>query len=124
MGRIDLFHSRRVNFIACEYWIRDERDSIGSPEQWILRNHPSGMFYARPVQAKSSYMQNINGVWALDENHSTIETDDHIDDICRGSLVNYNNHLWMVENIQKQVHIKESQFARDEDYKFILSLRR
>ena len=123
-GRVDLFHSRRSNFAECLYWIRDERDSIGTPEQWILNKVASGKFYAKPIQTKSSSMQNVNGVWALDENHATIETDDHIDDICRGSLVRYNNTLWMVENIQKSVHIKESQFAKYEDYKFVLSLRR
>ena len=89
MGNVDLFHSRRANFSKCEYWVRDERNSVGSPQQWVLRNVPSGRFYARPISVKSNQMNVVNGVWALDSNRITLETDDGIDDISRGSVVKY-----------------------------------
>lgn len=124
MGRIDLFHSRRTNYIPCDYWIRDERDSTGSPSQWILYNQPSGKFYARPVSVKSNQMNVINGVWALDKNMVTIETDDDITDINRGCIIKYDEQLWLVESVQREIHLKESEFSKHTDYKYTIAMTR
>ena len=124
MGRVDLFHSRRSNYIKCDYWIRDERNASGNPSQWILYNQPAGKFWAKQISVKSSQMDVINGTWALDKNHVALETDDEIDDITRGSIVKYNEELWLVENIQREIHHKESEFSKHLDYKYILSLTR
>lgn len=124
MGNIDLFHSRRTNYNRCEYWVRDERDSSGTPEQWVLMKQSSGHFYAKPVSPKSNQMDVINGVWAFDDNHITLETDDDIVDVVRGCIVKYDDLLWLVETVQKQVHHKESEFNRHLDYRYTISLRR
>lgn len=124
MGRVDLFHSRRSNYHRCEYWIRDERDAIGTPEEWILYNQRAGVFYARPVSAKNSQMNVVNGVWVFDNKHITIETDDEIQDITRGSLVKYDDELWLVESVQFEEHRKESEFSKHTDYKYYISMVR
>ena len=124
MGRVDLFHSRRTNYYKCQYWIRDERAQTGSPSEWILYNQPSGSFYAKPVSVKSNQMNVINGVWAMDNNHITLETDDHVDEISRGCVIKYDDQLWLVESVQKEIHLKESEFSKHTDYKYTISLTR
>lgn len=122
MGRIDLFHSRRTNYHKCRYWIRDERNKTGNPSQWILMNQPSGSFYAKSISVKSTQMDVINGVWSNNKNRITLETDDDVDNLERGCIVEYNNELWLVEANQRQEHVKESEFAKHIDYKHIISL--
>ena len=124
MGRVDLFHSRRTNYHKCEYYIRDERDSKGSPSQWVTYNQPSGSFYAKPISVKSTQMNVVNGTWNLDNNYITLETDDDIDDISRGSVVRFDEKLWIVESVQREIHNKESEFCKHIDYKYVLALRK
>lgn len=124
MGRVDLFHSRRANYHKCEYWIRDERTASGTPSQWITFNQSSGWFYAKPLSVKSTQMNVINGVWATDDNRITLETDDDIDDISRGSIVKFDEKLWIVEAVQREIHNKESEFCKHIDYKYVLALRK
>ena len=124
MGNVDLFHSRRVNYARCEYWVRDERDSVGSPEQWILANRASGNFYARPVSTKNTQMDVVSGVWAFDSDHVTLETDEDVDDISRGSVVRYADQLWIVESVQRFAHWKESEFSKRQDYRYVLAMAR
>lgn len=122
MGRVDLFHSRRTNYNRCEYWIRDERNKSGSPSQWVLYNQSSGIFYAKPLTPKSTQANVVNGTWMLDSNHIVLETDDDVTDIDRGSIVKYDEGLWLVESVQREIHNKESEFSKHTDYKYIISL--
>ncbi len=124
MGRVDLFHSRRTNYHKCEYYIRDERNQSGSPSQWVLYNQPSGSFYAKPLSVKSTQMNVINGTWALDKNHIALETDDDVDDLSRGSVVRFDDELWLVESVQREIHNKESEFCKHIDYKYFIELTR
>ena len=124
MGRVDLFHSRRASYSKCPYWVRDERNQSGSPSQWVTYNEPTGFFYAKPISSKSSQMNVVNGVWAHDDNRITIESDDEIHDIARGSLVEFGEQLWLVESVQRQPHWKESEFCKHQDYKYTISLVR
>lgn len=122
MGRVDLFHSRRANYDSCKYWIRDKRAQSGTPSQWVLYNQPNGSFYAKPVSVKSTQMNVINGVWALDNNHITLETDDDVNDIDRGHVVEYDGELWIVESVQREIHRKESEFCKHNDYRYFIAL--
>lgn len=124
MGRVDIFHSRRINYHICPYWIRDERDSSGSPQEWVLFNQPSGKIHARPVSPHSNRMNQLNQVWALDTNSTVLETDDDADELSRGCLVKYDDELWLVESVQKQPHLKESEFSKHTHYKYTISLVR
>ena len=117
MGRVDLFHSRRTNYHKCDYWVRDERTASGTPEEWVYKNEKTSSFWARIISNKTNQMNVINGVWALDSNNLTLETDDHIEDICRGCLVKLDDKLWLVEAVQSMTHNKESEFNKHIDYK-------
>lgn len=122
MGRVDLFHSRRANYHKCEYWIRDKRAQSGTPSQWVLMNVSSGFFWAKPLSVKSTQMNVINGTWASDRNNITLETDDDVIDIDRGCIVKFDDQLWLVEAVQREIHNKESEFCKHIDYKYIISL--
>lgn len=124
MGNIDIFHSRRTNYHRCMYWVRDERTASGTPEQWVTMNLPSGSFYGKSVSPSNNQMNVVNGVWALDNNFITLETDDEIDDISRGSIVKFDDKLWIVENVQKTIHSRESEYSKKIDYKYTISIRR
>ena len=124
MGRVDLFHSRRANYVRVEYWVRDEQNAVGTPSQWIYANLPSGTFHARPISAKSTQMDAVNGVWAVDGSRMTLVTDDEIEDVSRGTLLRFWNELWIVEAVQRSLHRKESEFAKHPDWEYTLSARR
>ena len=124
MGNVDLFHSRRTNYHKCTYWVRDERNTTGTASEWILNNQPDGRFYAKIVSSKINRMETVSNVWAFDSNRITIETDDHIDSIKRGCLVKFDDMLWLVEMVQKEIHHKESEFSKRIDYRYIISLVR
>lgn len=124
MGRVDLNHSRRTNYAECIYWIRDENDAIANASKWVLENQPAGDFYAKSVSPKTMQELPLQGTWMFDKNSITLETDDDISDITRGSIVKYNNKLWFVVDVQGEVHEKESAFSEEIDYKYFLLLRR
>ena len=124
MGRVDLFHSRRTNYLRCEYWVRDERDQTAPASEWVVYNQPSGVFYARFASPKSTRMDAISGVWAFDSDSLTLETDDHIDDISRGSLIRLEGEFWIVDTVQRVAHLKESEYARRADWRTTLAVRR
>lgn len=123
MGTVDLFHSRRTAYAVCEYWIRDERNRI-SPSEWILNHSSSGTFFAREVSPKNNQMNQAGNVFAFDRDTVTLQCDDDIKDITRGSIVKYNGEIWMVDNVQASIHRKESQFNVEIDYNYIVSLRK
>ena len=124
MGTVDLFHSRRTYFAECKYWIRDERDYVGDMSKWVLQHSPSGTFYAKEVSPQYNRMNQSAGVFGYDKNTITLECDDDISEIMRGCIVLYNGKTWLVEDVQRQIHRKESEFCIDIDYKYIVSIRR
>lgn len=122
MGRVDIWHSRRTNFHKCIYWNRDERNKTGNPSQWILANEPTGRFNAKITSPKSSQMDVINGVWSNNKNRITLETDDDVSDLERGSIVKHAGALWLVESVQSEEHLRESEFSNHISYKYYISL--
>ena len=124
MGRIDLFHSRRTNYFKCEFWVRDERTRTGDASKYVYENKSSGWFYARPITSKSNQVNTVNGVWFLDRDHIALETDDEIQDLKQGCIVKYDEALWLVEMVQCEIHLKESEFSKHTDYKTTISLTR
>lgn len=124
MGTVDLWHSRRTSFIECKFWIRDDKEAKTDPSAWILQHKPSGTFYAKEISPQYNRMSQTAGVFAHDANTITLECDDDISDISRGCLVLYSGKVWMVNDVQKQIHRKESEFNVDIDYKYIVSIRR
>lgn len=123
MGTVDIYHSRRTNYEVCQYWKRNESEAIGNSSKWILDKIPEGTFYAKETTAKENRMAQLGNVFAFDENHITIETDDDIE-IKRGYIVEYDYTHWIVENVQSRIHHKESEFDREKHYRVYINLRR
>ena len=124
MGTVDLFHSRRTCFAQCLYWIRDERIQIGNASEWILKHTPSGEFFAKEVSPHYNQFNDIGNGFRFNKDGITLESDDDLSEIVVGSLVLYNGKPWFVDNVQKEIHRKESEFNVDIDYKYIITLRR
>lgn len=124
MGTVDLFHSRRTCFAECKYWIRDERDSVANASQWVLKHTPSGTFYAKEISPQYNQFANVGNNFMFDKNTITLECDDDISDISKGCIVLYNGKAWIVDDVQKSIHRKESEFNIDIDYKYVITLRR
>lgn len=119
MGRVDLFHSRRTNYYRCKYW---QRDNNAPANTFNLSQLPSGIFYAKPLTAEHIKANNLVGGWLHNNEQIMIETDDDVDTISRGCVVEFNNELWLVSFLQKKLHTKESEFSKKPHYKYILAL--
>ena len=124
MGNIDIYHSRRTNYAECRYWVRDESVAAGDLNQWILKNKSNGVFYAKEVSPKYNQANPQANVFMYDKDTITLETDDDVDELSRGCIVLYNGKPWMVSDVQKRVHEKESEFDIEKHYTTIVSIRR
>lgn len=124
MGTVDLFHSRRTCFAECKYWIRDERNAVGTADQWVLQHTPSGTFYAREISPQYNQFGQVGNRFSYNKDGITLESDDDLHEIKVGCLVLYNGHAWIVDNVQREIHRKETEFNVDVDYKYIVSIRR
>ena len=124
MGTVDIFHSRRTNYELCRYWIRNESEIVGNASKWILNRVESGTFWAKEITAKENRMGQLGNVFAFDENHITIETDDDVDFMTRGCIVRYDDEIWIVDNVQSKIHRKESEFDKEKHYKYYINMRR
>ena len=124
MGNIDIYHSRRTNYAECVYWVRDESVAIGDLNQWILKTKSNGVFYAREVNAIYNQANPQANVFMFDKDVIALETDDDVDDLSRGCVVLYNGKPWMVVDVQRKIHRKESEFDTEQHYKVIVNIRR
>lgn len=123
MGTVDIYHSRRTNYIECSFYARDEKSGV-SPSEWVLKNRPNGSFYAKEVSPQSNQMGQVSNVFAYDRNIISLESDDDLSGIKRGYIVVYNNKAWIVDTVQAMIHRKETEFNIDIDYKYIVNIRR
>lgn len=124
MGNIDIYHSRRTNYEECVYWVRDESVIVGDLNQWVLKNKSSGVFYAKEVSPEYNQANPQANAFLFDKDIITLETDDDVDELSRGCVVLYNGKPWMVNDVQRKLHRKESAFDIEKHYKTIVSIRR
>ena len=124
MGNVDIYHSRRSNYTECVYWVRDDSPIVGSLNQWILKNESNGVFYAKEVSPQYNQANPQANVFMFDKDIITLETDDDVDELTRGCVVLYNGKPWMVDNVQRRLHRKESEFDTEQHFKTIVSIRR
>ena len=118
---IDIYHSRRTNFFKCLYYKRNE--SINDLSKYVLMEKPEGSFYAKPYSPDSRSNQDISNTYRFSENTVTIMTEDEVDDLVENNIVLYNGKAYVVMNVQRELHLKESQFGHDH-YTTYISLRK
>ena len=121
-GTVDLFHSRRTYFAECAYWIVN--DKISDVNEYVYKNQPTGTFYAKEISPQMNRENPQANKAMFDGNSITLQCDDDLTELRRSCLVKYNEEIWFVQDVQKVIHRKESQFNREIDYKYIISLRK
>lgn len=118
---VDIYHSRRTNFRICKYWLPNDklnRDVI------VLKEMPAGVFYAEEVNAITSGFSPIANTFAADRNTITLKTNDDVKDIKKLSIVLYLGKSWTVDDVQREIHKKETQFDNDIHATTYINLRR
>jgi len=125
-GSVNIFTSRRTNFLECEYWLvsKDERDKDKS--QLTYEKIADGTFYAKIENSIENTSSVIAQTFMFDSNNLSISTNDCINDIKRNCLVKVFgiSGIWRVDSVNK-VPIKSIyQFDSDIQYKTYLELRR
>lgn len=117
---IDIYHSRRTKYEKCPYYISaDTRDLA----EWVLKNKPAGFIYCQPVNNRMLEGNQVNNVMLLDKDTMTLWTSDHCEDMKKGSVIVYRGHPWIVVNIVKELHLRQSEFGEDH-YDSYISIRR
>lgn len=120
---IDIYHSRRGKFRRCRYWVRDTSKNIDR-SKFVLENKATGVFYAEEVDSIVNDQKQVLNVMMFDKNSVSLETRDEVDDISRGSIVEYNGDIWFVENVQFIPHKKETEFSNKLHFTTLLNLRK
>lgn len=120
---IDIYHSRRTNYRECKYFVRDESSFVGDLDRFILTQAPRGVFYAKEISPQNSKKDQVANVILYDKSIITLETTDIVDDLTSGCVVLYLGHGWMVEQVQRSVYMRETEFG-EMKYKTIISIRR
>ena len=118
---IDIYHSRRTTFRACKYWLPNEkinRDVI------VLKEVPAGIFYAEEVNALTSGMSPIANAFAADKNTITLKTNDDVKDLKKMCIVLYLGKSWTVNDVQREIYKKETQFDNGVHATTYINLRR
>lgn len=118
---IDMYHSRRTNFVKCHYYRRDEK--INDLDRYVLEAKPTGCFYAKPFSPKNRHNQDIANTFRFSEHTLTIMTEDDIDDLEENNIVEYRNKTYVVVDIQRENHVRESQYG-GEHYTTYIGLRK
>lgn len=108
---VDIYHSRRGKFKLAKYWLRDEDTKVGDLSVYVLKNKPTGQFYCSEVSNTGVNKQQVNNVIIYDSSQLTLETNDDIDGVAVGTVIQYQNHAWRVVSMQKQLHKRENEFG-------------
>jgi len=119
---VDLFRSRRGNFLRCEYYKRDISHK-GDNASLIHKKKPDGIFYAKITGDKTQDAQNVAGYWNITSNQITLETEDIINVVVK-DLVKVNEEIWLVERLSDSPLMKNYEFGRKASKKTILTLRK
>ena len=118
---IDLFHTRRTKFEKVLYFNEAPNRDL---EVWVLNNKPTGVIYCQPVQNRNTQNNPVNNVVMYDKDSAVLLTSDHCEDIDVKSIILFRGHVWMVSEVSKELHLKESQFSNKEHFDTYIYIRR
>lgn len=120
---IDIYHSRRVHYKLCKYWVRDERNSVGDLSTYIYNKKASGIFYAKQESSTNNRKNQLQNVIMVDESTLTLSTSDKVLDLKSGCIVEYLKKIWLVVGVQRVPHLKETQYS-DDEFDTIIAIQR
>lgn len=129
---VDLYQSRRTNFVKCRYWIAKDTeafkdlgmDAIRSDDGYKISQYCDGMFMAKERTAEDNSKKIIENVYMYNVTNIQLETADNISCLTQDSIVEYNGLYWRVTNVQREKVKKQGQYLRKPSYKYYLSLTR
>lgn len=111
----DLFQSRRTYNELCHWWSRNESDEY-EDDELIMKQHPTGSFYAKEVSSEATHDVAVGGVFMFDKTTITLKSPDNLFGMKGNDLIEYQGEKWMVVNVQKKkTRISNSEFANDKD---------
>ena len=97
---IDLWTTRRDNFIKCTYWCQIDDNDIVSLSEVAHERVPSGTFYAKEITPWNEDPQIIDATFKFSSKTVTVETYDKVDDLHEGDVVKLDDFLYRVQTIQ------------------------
>lgn len=129
---LDIWTSRRGNFIECEYWLKEDFvmdtnlvDFIKNPDdELVYQREPDGVFFAKELNAYTQDSQQIGETFMARRETITLETSDDISNLKRNDIVKFNDKRYRVDSIQKVPFKNQRQFlANSQSYTYYLSLK-
>jgi hypothetical protein len=114
---------RNYNFF-CQYWNRISSSvAYGQNEKLLYPNAPSGLFYARQVDAEGREQEIFNSQMSFPYGTIVIETPDYVS-LNKFDRVSYDGRIWIVEDTKKTLDLKSTKFmVEGGNYKTLIALR-
>lgn len=126
-GMINLYTSRRTNFIRCKFWSQEEHENIANKNELLYKREPTGEFIASEEGAYTNRNNILNGEFMFDANFIVLKTQDDISKLRTNDKVwTDDDNFWIVEDVQK-APIKKHRGMMRLDYcgfEYFISLRR
>lgn len=94
---IDLFQSRRLDNIRCDYWHR--KDEVGLNQQISTSDKPTGYFFAKPEGGIDSTSEDFGGVMRQPLTKARISTTDKVELLQKDDMVMYAGLIWRVDKV-------------------------
>lgn len=125
-GTVDVFTSRRTNFLDCEYWIVAKGEEQKDKSILMHEKQKSGVFSASIDGAEENSNSVIAQTLLFDSNSVTISTDDDVSDIKKNTIILMvdTGLIWRVDRVSKLPIRTNYQFDNMISYKYYLDLRR
>ena len=123
-GAIDLFTSRRVNNLNCEYWNLTNSNLDIDRNKFVYENKPSGFFTATEGSEYSESSQR-SSVFLVDTNSLSLITSDDISELKVHAIIKIdgNKKLWRVVSISKTPIKRISYLSNDSRFTYYLTLK-
>ena len=107
---IDLYTTRRTNFIKCEWFSQIEDEEYVDLNEIRHLPSPSGVFYAKEVNGYSEDNQQVENLFMVDSHRVTLTTNDKVQELRLNDIVKFDNKLWRVDSKQPTPKNAQRQF--------------
>lgn len=119
---VDITRGRRGYNYKCTYWKR-KLNGVYDNEELIMRNNPSGTFYAKIVSERTNSSMDIGGVFHDYNDSISIETECKVN-IQKDDIVKFNGTKWLVELVRVMPIQKNAEFSRNTSNRTTIVLQR
>lgn len=125
-GSVNLFTSRRINFLECEYWLVSKNDISKDRTKLTYENVPEGQFTAKIENSVENRSTVVAQTFLFDTSSLAISTTDSVPGLKRNCLVSIKQFegTWRVESIDQYPIRINYQFDNEITYRTVIQLRR